>query len=339
MRNELLVFGQPLIEQAEIDEVVDSIKKAWLGTGPKVHQFEADFARFKDIPYAAAVNSCTAALHLSCIALGLKKGDEIITTAMTFCATVNAIIHAGATPVLADIDPKTLNINPLDIEKKITPKTKALMVVHFAGRPCDMDAIMDIAKRHHLYVIEDCAHAIEAEYKSKKTGTIGDLGCFSFYSTKNIVTGEGGMVIGRNEDLINRIKILALHGMSADAWSRFSDAGYKHYYVQEAGFKYNMMDLQAAFGIHQLKRIEQYWRKRQTIWNRYMDAFADLPIGLPAPVRKDVRHACHLFTIRINKDDSGMDRDTFLQKMSNAKIGTGVHYLSIPEHPFYHSGK
>lgn len=335
MRDKLLVFGQPLIEQAEIDEVIDSIKKAWLGTGPKVRQFEADFARYKEIPYSAAVNSCSAAMHLSCIALGLKKGDEIITTAMTFCATVNAIIHAGATPVLADIDPETLNISALEIEKKITSKTKALIVVHFAGRPCDMDAIMDIATRHHLYVIEDCAHAIESEYKCKKTGTIGDLGCFSFYSTKNIVTGEGGMVVGRNEALINRIKILALHGMSADAWSRFSDKGYKHYYVQEAGFKYNMMDLQAAFGIHQLKRIEQYWRKRQKIWGQYMETFKDLPIGLPAPIEKDIRHAYHLFTIRINENDAGIDRDAFLEKMTIAKIGTGIHYLSIPEHPFY----
>ncbi len=335
MRNNLLVFGQPLIERAEINELMDSIKKAWLGTGPKVHQFEQDFAKYKDAPYAAAVNSCTAALHLSCIALGLKKGDEVITTAMTFCATVNAIIHAGATPVLADIDPKTLNINPMDMEKKITPRTRAIVAVHFAGRPCDMDAIMSIAKKYRLSVIEDCAHAIETECQSRKAGTMGDLGCFSFYSTKNIVTGEGGMIIGKNKNLMDRIKTLSLHGMSVDAWKRFSDEGYKHYYVQEAGFKYNMMDLQAAFGIHQLKRVEKYWQKRQTIWNRYMKAFKCLPIGLPAPVPDDVRHSYHLFTIRINKTDAGMDRNHFLEKITAEKIGAGVHYLSIPEHPFY----
>lgn len=335
MRKNFLVFGQPLIGQDEMDEVLDSMKNAWLGTGPKVHRFERDFARYKDINHVAAVNSCTAALHLSCLALGIKPGDEIITTPMTFCATVNAIIHAGARPVLADIDPVTLNIDVREIKKKITPKTKAVIVVHFAGRACDMDPIIALAKSHGIAIIEDCAHAIETEYKGKKAGTIGDLGCFSFYATKNITTGEGGMVISRDEDKISRIKIMALHGLSRDAWNRYSDAGYRHYYVEEAGFKYNMMDLQAAIGIHQLKRIDAYWERRKQIWNHYIEAFSDLNIDLPAPAEPGTRHAYHLFTVRISREKAGIGRDGFMEEMTAKNIGVGVHYLTIPEHPYY----
>jgi dTDP-4-amino-4,6-dideoxygalactose transaminase len=335
MRKTFLVFGQPLIEQDEMDEVLDSMKNAWLGTGPKVHYFEKEFARYKNIDHVAAVGSCTAALHLSCLSLGIKPGDEIITTPMTFCATVNAIIHAGARPVLADIDPVTLNIDVREIEKKITPKTKAVIVVHFAGRACDMDPIVALAKSYGIAIIEDCAHAIETEYKGNKTGTIGDLGCFSFYATKNITTGEGGMVISRDEYKISRIKMMALHGLSRDAWNRYSDSGYKHYYVEEAGFKYNMMDLQAAIGIHQLRRIDKYWERRKQIWDRYIEAFIDLNIGLPARAEPDTRHAYHLFTVRINSQKAGIERDAFLEAMTAKNIGVGVHYLSIPEHPYY----
>ena len=205
-KDDFIVFGQPLIEKDEIDEVADSLRKAWLGSGPKVSQFENEFAIYKNAPHATALNSCTAALHLSCLALELEPGDEVITTAMTFCATVNAIIHSGATPVLADIDPITWNIDPQDIERKIAPKTRAIVPVHFAGRACDMDSIMQITKKHNLRIIEDCAHAIETEYKGKKTGTFGDLGVFSFYATKNLVTGEGGMVISEDEEKISRSK-------------------------------------------------------------------------------------------------------------------------------------
>ncbi len=231
----------------------------------------------------AAVNSCTAALHVSMVAANIEPGAEVITTPMTFCASVNAIIHAGLTPVLADVDPATQNIDPDAIEAAITPRTRAILPVHFAGRPCDMDPIMAIAKRHDLMVIEDCAHAIETEYHGRKAGTFGDFGCFSFYATKNVATGEGGMIVGRDAAQIARAKTLALHGMSKDAWHRFGDEGYKHYQVIEAGFKYNMMDLQAAIGIHQLARVDRNWTRREAIWNRYMEAFADLPIGLPAP--------------------------------------------------------
>lgn len=335
--NGFLIFGSPAISEKEIAEVEACVRSGWLGTGPRVAQFEKDFAVYKELTpsHVAAVNSCTAALHVSMVAAGLVPGSEVITTPLTFCATVNAIIHSGLTPVLADVDPATQNIDPAAIEAAITPKTSAILAVHFAGRPCDMDAIMAIAKKHKLIVIEDCAHAIETTYHGQKTGTFGDFGCFSFYATKNVVTGEGGMIIGRDEKLIARAKVLALHGMSKDAWHRFSDQGYKHYQVVEAGFKYNMMDLQAALGIHQLARVEQNWLRREQIWQRYMEAFADLPIMLPAPPEDDTKHGYHLFTILIDEAKCGISRDHFLTAMNSKKIGTGVHYLSLPEHPYY----
>ncbi len=330
-----LVFGSPLIEAAEVDEVVDSLRSGWLGTGPKVARFERAFAAYKGVEHTAAVNSCTAALHLSMLAAGLGPGDEVITSAQTFCATVNAIIHAGATPVLADVDPATMNIDPADIERRITSRTRGIVPVHFAGRPCDMDAIMDIAARHQLTVIEDCAHAIETEYKGRKAGTFGDFGCFSFYVTKNVVTGEGGMVIAKREKDIARIKVLALHGMSKDAWRRFSDAGYRHYQVTECGFKYNMMDIQAAIGIHQLARVEAWLIRREAVWNAYNTAFADLPLVLPPKPAHGTRHGRHLYTILIDAERCGISRDGFLDAMTAARIGVGVHYTSIPEHPYY----
>ena len=333
-----LVFGQPLIAQDEIDEVVDSLKKAWLGTGPKAAAFEKAIAAYKGVPYAVGLNSCTAGLHLGCLALDLKPGDEVITTAMTFCATVNAILHAGATPVLADVDPLTFNIDPEDVRRKITPRTKALLPVHFAGRACDMDALMAIAREHRLRVIEDCAHAIETLYKGHPAGTIGDCGALSFYSTKNIVTGEGGMVITKDEAIATRIKTLALHGMRLDAWKRFSDDGYKHYDVAEVGFKYNMMDLQAAIGIHQLEKIDGYWERRRVIWTRYQEAFADLPLSLPAPLETETgtRHALHLYTVLVDpKRTGGITRDHFLMHLHRLGIGTGVHYRAIPTHSVY----
>lgn len=334
MREDFLVFGQPQVDQPEIDEVVDSMEAFWLGTGPKVAQFERDFMAYTGADNAAALSSCTAGLHLSLLALNLAPGDEVITTPLTFCATVNAIIHVGATPVLADVDPATGNIDADRIREKITDRTRALLPVHMTGYPCDMDEIMKIAEQHDLLVVEDCAHAIETRFRGQQAGTFGQAGVFSFYATKNVATGEGGMVISENEALIARIKTLSLHGLTADAWSRFSDAGYKHYFVVEAGFKYNMMDLQAAIGIHQLARIESNWVRRQEIWLRYRDRIAHLPVLLPAMPANDMRHAYHLFTLGI-ENDAPMSRDEFLESMTERRIGVGVHYLSIPEHPYY----
>jgi len=334
-KENFLIFGSPRIEQAEIDEVVASMEVGWLGTGPKVARFEREFSAYVGAPHAAACNSCTAALHLALVALGLKPGDEVITTPLTFCASVNAIIHAGCTPVLADIDPRTQNIDPARIREKITSRTRAILPVHFAGRSCDMDAIMAIAAEHSLKVVEDCAHAIETTWKGRHAGTFGDFGCFSFYVTKNVCTGEGGMVVAPGEDAIRHVKVLGLHGMSADAWKRFSDEGYKHYQVVEAGFKYNMMDLQAAIGIHQLARVEKYFVRRCEIWDRYQEALADLPLTLPAPEEPGTRHARHLYTILVDPAACGVERDDFLMRITREGIGVGVHYLSIPEQPYY----
>lgn len=330
-----IVFGAPAIEDPEIQEVVACLKSGWLGTGPKVAQFERDFKTYKQAQHAVAVSSCTAALHLSLLAAGLRPGDEVITTALTFCATVNAIIHTGATPVLVDVDPLTMNMAPQEVEAKVTRKTRAVVPVHFAGRPCEMDALCEVADRYGLIMIEDCAHAIETESKGRAAGTFGQFGCFSFYVTKNLMTGEGGMVLARREEDAAHIKRLALHGMSEDAWKRFSDEGYKHYHVIAAGFKYNMMDLQAAIGIHQLRRVERYWRRRQEIWQRYNEAFADLPISLPMAPEHDTRHAYHLYTILIDEGRTGLTRDEFINAMNAHNVGLGVHYLSIPEHPYY----
>jgi dTDP-4-amino-4,6-dideoxygalactose transaminase len=332
---DFLVFGSPAIKSAEIQEVVKTLESGWLGTGPRVRQFEADIKAFTGSPHAIAVNSCTAALHLSLLAADIGAGDEVITTPLTFCATVNAIIHAGATPVLADIDPATLNIDPDQVRAKITSRTKAVLPVHYAGRPCEMDSLCSIAADHGLLMIEDCAHTIEAEYKGRKTGTFGDFGCFSFYVTKNVVTGEGGMIVAKNEAYASRAAVLALHGMSKDAWKRFGSEGFKHYEVIEAGFKYNMMDLQAAIGIHQLARVEANWRARERVWKKYNAAFADLPLELPPEPSADSKHSYHLYTVLVNEKRAGVSRDAFLNKMTEQGIGVGIHYLAIPEHVYY----
>jgi dTDP-4-amino-4,6-dideoxygalactose transaminase len=335
VRDDFLIFGSPRIERAEIDAVVDVLESGWLGTGPRVAQFESEFAAYKGVAQASAVNSCTAALHLSLLAAGIGPGDEVITTPLTFCATVNSIIHCGATPVLADIDADTWNLDPQAVAACVGPRTRAILPVHFAGRGCDMDALCGIARRHDLRIVEDCAHAIETTYHGRPAGTIGDFGCFSFYVTKNVVTGEGGMVLAASDDAMSRVRTLALHGMSRDAWKRFSDSGYRHYEVVASGFKYNMMDLQAAIGIHQLRRVESWWQRRRAIWDRYDEEFSALPIGRPAPPEPDTRHALHLYTIMVDSQAVGIARDDFLDAMTRRKIGVGVHYLSLPEHRFY----
>jgi dTDP-4-amino-4,6-dideoxygalactose transaminase len=334
-RSSFLVFGAPRIDEAEIQEVVSTLRSGWIGTGPKTARFEEAFRAYKKSTYAIAVNSCTAALHLSMLALGIQPGDEVISTPMTFCATINAILHSRAVPVFADCDPVTMTIDPKEIEKKITPRTRAILVVHFAGRPCDMDAIMAIATRHHLRVIEDCAHAIETEYHDRPAGTIGDAGCFSFYVTKNIVTAEGGMVLTRDHALEERIKVLALHGMSRDAWKRFSDSGYKHYEIVDAGFKYNMTDIQASLGLHQLRRVDEMWERRRAIWARYSEAFRDLPCAVPPAPETGTRHAHHLFTLMIDPVHLRMSRDHLLDAIQKEGVGVGIHYLSLVTHAFY----
>ena len=335
VQDDFLVFAAPLIGEEEIREVEDSLRTGWLGTGPKVAKFEEMFRGYIGTRFALALNSCTAGLHLSMLVAGLGIGDEVITTPMTFCSTINTIIHIGAVPLLIDVDRKTQLIDPSRIEDAITPKTRAIVPVHLCGRPCDMDAIVDIAEKHGLIIIEDAAHATEAKYHNRKIGSISDLTCFSFYVTKNICTGEGGMVTTDNPDFAEKIKIYSLHGMNRDAWKRYSDMDYLHYEILFPGFKYNMMDLQAAIGIHQFKHIGEWLKRRDEIWRRYNEAFADLPVGMPAPDEPDTVHSRHLYTLMIHEKNCGITRDEFIRQMHRFKIGTGVHYIGIHLHPYY----
>jgi len=334
MRKEFLVFGSPLIGQEEIDEVVDTIRSGWLGTGPKTIRFEKEFAEYLGVKHCMAVSSCTAALHLSMLAAGVGPGDEVIVPAMTFCSSANAVIHAGARPVFADIDLPGMTLDPTDVLRKITPQTRAILPVHFHGRPADMDSLTAIAAKHNLLIIDDAAHAIETQYHGRKMGHFGDAACFSFYITKNLTTVEGGMVATERDDWAERIKVLALHGMSKDAWARYSDKGYRHYEVVGAGFKYNMTDLQASFGLHQLDKIEENLLRREEIWRAYSNAFANLPLILPSEPLPDTRHRRHLYAVR-TRADTPLDRDGLMEELYRRNIGTGVHYTALHLHRFY----
>lgn len=335
MRDQFLVFGSPSLTEEDFEAVIATLRSGWIGTGPAADMFEQRFAAYKSSPYAVALSSCTAALHLTMIAIGIQPGDEVITTPMTFCATTNSILHAGGVPVFADIDPSTGLIDPAEIEKKITPKTKAILPVHLCGRPCAMDRIQEIASAHDLSIIEDCAHAVETIYHGHPVGTLGDAGCFSFYVTKNVTAIEGGMVTTANSAIADQIKTLALHGMSADAWKRFSDDGYRHYEVVSLGYKYNLPDVHAALAIHQLSRVEENLKKRQSIWEQYNKAFRDLPCFIPPPEETNTRHARHLYTLLLDLDQLRITRDQFLEKMQKLNIGCGVHYLALHLHKYY----
>lgn len=334
-RSEYLIFGAPAFGPEVIDEVVETIKSGWWGTGPRVARFQEMFRQYTGAKYALATNSGTAALHLALQASGIGPGDEVITTTLTFCATVNAIIHTGAKPVLVDVNRETQNIDPVKIRQAVTPKTKAIVPVHLGGRPCDMDAIQQIADECELLIIEDAAHAVEAVYKGRKIGSIGHLTVFSFYVTKNLAMGEGGMVTTDSEQWADSMKVNSLHGLSKDAWKRYSDDGFKHYYVTSAGFKYNMMDIQAAIGIQQFNKLEKYAERRREIWEIYRRAFADLPVICPAEPEPDTVHARHLFTLLIDKDKCGLDRDTFQNELHEMNIGSGIHFIAVHLHPYY----
>ncbi len=335
MRKDILTFGSPAVGEDEIQEVADTIRSGWIGTGPKTADFENIFKSYIGADHALAVNSCTAALHLSMLAAGIGPGDEVITTPLTFCATANAIMHTGATPVFVDVDRHTMNIDPAKIEQAIGPFTRAILPVHLGGRPCDMDPIMEFAKRKNLLVIEDAAHCIEGIYRGQKVGNIGDAGCFSFYVTKNIVTAEGGMITTRHNEWAAKLKSLALHGLSHDAWDRYKDKGYQHYSVLFPGFKYNMTDIQASFGLQQMKKIEAFYKRREEIWRKYDEAFKDLPLVVPAGTAPDVKHARHLYSVLIDIENTGLSRDEFQARLYEKKIGTGVHYLSLHLHQYY----
>jgi dTDP-4-amino-4,6-dideoxygalactose transaminase len=328
-------FAPPSIGEPEIDEVVAVLKSGWLTTGARVRAFEEAFAAYVGAPHAIAVNSCTAALHLSLLAARVGAGDEVITTPLTFCATANTIIHCGATPVFVDVDPLTGNIDARKIDAAITVRTKAIIPVHYAGRPADAAAIGTIASHHGLTVIDDAAHAVEARSTVGKVGATAHFTCFSFYATKNLTTGEGGMVTLRSTPQADWIRTASLHGLSRGAWARYTPGGRADYDVVMPGFKYNMMDIQAALGLHQLARIEAHLARRNAIWRRYEDALAATPLQLPAPVQSGTRHARHLFTVLVDQDACGISRNDLQRALQARGIVTSVHFKALHLHPYY----
>jgi dTDP-4-amino-4,6-dideoxygalactose transaminase len=333
-REHRLVFGAPVLGEAEIASVADCIRSNWIGLGSRVNHFEREFARYKGAPYALAVSSGTAAIHLTLAALGIGTGDEVIAPAMTFCSAIHAIVHTGATPVLVDCCRSTCNVDPAQIEGRITARTKAIMVVHMGGRCCEMDAVLEIARRHGLRVIEDCAHAIESTYHGKPAGLMGDVGCFSFYATKNITTGDGGMIITGDPELLARAKALSLHGMTADAWSRFQD-GPGGYEIVEAGFKYNMTDMAAALGLPQLAVIDERWHRRERIWKLYDERLKGLVLLLPPAPEPNSRHAYHLYAPLLVLEALTVARDGIVAALDAENIGAGIHYVSVHAQPYY----
>lgn len=335
MRKTFLTFGKPDIGKKEIAEVVGTLKSGWLSTGPKVGKFENDFKNYVGSKYAVGLNSCTAGLHLALLVTGIVKDDEVITSPMTFGSTANVIIHSGAKPIFVDVDIKTMNIDTSLIKKKITKRTKAIIPVHMAGRPCDMEAINKIAREYGLYVIDDAAHAVGAKYKGRMIGNCGDLTCFSFYATKNITTGEGGMVTTNNGKWADAMKILSLHGLSRHAWQRYGKKGKNRYDLIMPGYKYNMMDIQASIGIHQLRKLEDFLKRREEIWKRYDNVFIDLPLKIPSPIEYGNKHARHLYTILLNIERLKVNRDVFAQMLNDENIGTGIHFISLHLHRYY----
>ena len=335
-------FHLPSIGEEEIQEVVATLRSGWLTTGPRTAQFEKEFAAYVGAPEALALNSCTAGLHVALAALGIGEGDEVITTPLTFSSTVHAILHVGARPVLADVGPDG-NIDPEAIRQAITPRTRALLPVHLAGLPCEMDRIWEIARENGLFVVEDGAHAAGSQYQGRQVGAgpanpsapSSDAVAFSFYATKNMTTGEGGMVTSPQESLAEQMRRLSLHGMSRDAWNRYSERGTWYYEIVETGFKYNLSDIQSSLGIHQLRKLESFIQTRERyarIYNRELGDLAELELP---PDRNDSRHSWHLYILRLNLDRLTIDRGAFIEELRSRGVGTSVHFIPIPLHPYF----
>lgn len=332
-----LPFALPDIGEEEINEVVDALRSGWVTTGPKTKKFEADFkAYLGGNVEALAVNSATSGLHLALEAVGVKTGDEVLVPTLTFTATAEVVRYLGAHPVFVDCDPDTLNIDISKMEEKITKKTKAIIPVHFAGLACDMDSIIDIARKHNLKIIEDAAHAFPTRYKGKLIGTLdSDVTVFSFYANKTMTTGEGGMVVAKDKAIIDRMKVMRLHGISRDAFDRYQSKTPAWYYeVIETGFKYNLPDICAALGLQQLKKIDGFYQKRLTMAKKYEIGLADLPIILPPNAEGNSTHAWHIYPIRL-KEGCGVDRDEFIIKMSEKGIGCSVHFIPLHKQPIW----
>ena len=336
MRKDFLPFSRPTIDEAEINEVVDSLKSGWITTGPKVKRFEENFRNYAGAKFAVPLSSATAGLHLTLLALGIKEGDEIITTPMTFASTLSIPILCGAKPVLVDIEPGTLNIDVTQIREKITPSTKAIIPVHFAGQACDLEPLFALAKEFGLTVIEDAAHAAGTEYKGKRIGTFDTVSIFSFHPNKNLTTGEGGMVCTPDESLAEEISLLKFHGMNREAWKRFAASGTPNYDIVMPGFKYNMMDIQAAIGIHQLPKLDGFIDRRKQIAEFYNQQFADVSeLALPSYAPYEQRHAWHLYTPLVRIEKLTIDRDQFMEELKKQNIGSGLHYKAIHQHSWY----
>jgi dTDP-4-amino-4,6-dideoxygalactose transaminase len=349
IRTQFLPYALPFIGDEEIAEVVDSLRSGWITTGPKVKRFEQDFATYIGASHAIAVNSCTAGLHIALTALGIGPGDEVIVPTLTFCSTANVVAHLGARPVLVDIE-DDFNISPAAIRAAITSRTKAIVPVHFAGQAGDLDAIYALAAEFDLAVVEDAAHAVGARYHgfmigsnamqealhpSARSEKVKSIVVFSFYATKNMTTGEGGMITTADNDLAERMRLLTLHGMSRDAWKRYTSAGSWYYEVIAAGYKDNMTDIQAAMGIHQLRRLDDFIDVRQRFAQRYDDGFSDLPEVETPVVGPGRSHVYHLYVIRLNLALLTIDRGTFIEELKAHQIGTSVHFIPVHLHPYY----
>ena len=334
MRRQFLSFSPPSIGNTERNEVLDTLHSDWVTTGPKTKAFEAKLAQYLSAPGIVALNSCTAGLHVGLVALGIGPGDEVIVPSMTFCATANVVEHVGARPVLVDVSPDTLNLDPEAAARAVTPRTKAIIPVHYAGHPVDLDPIFELARKHGLVVMEDAAHALPAKYKGVMVGSRNNLAAFSFYATKNLTTIEGGCLTG-DPGLVDKARIIGHHGMNRDAWKRFDKSGSWYYEVVLPGFKYNMTDVQAAIGLHQLDRLAGFQARRREVVATYSRGFGDLPmIQLPVE-RPEVESAWHLYVIRLHLSLLTIDRNTFIDELKARNIGTSVHYLPVHMHPFY----
>ncbi len=335
MTPELLPFHQASIGEEEVKEIIQTLNSGWLTTGQKTRLFEKTFADYIGCKHAIGLNSCTAGLHLSLVVSGVSSGDEVITSPITFPATTNVIVHQNAKPVFVDVEPETLNINCSEIESKINDSTKAILPVHFAGHPCDMDTIISLAQKHNLTVIEDAAHALESKYHGNKIGAIGNFTAFSFYATKNITTGEGGMLTTNDDHYADKLRILSLHGISKNAWKRYGKEGFQHWELLMPGYKYNMFDVQASLGIHQIKKVESFLNRRVQIVKKYNDAFEKTEeIQLLKP-ESNIKHAHHLYVIVIKTENLKVSRDKVLNEIQKRGIGVAVHFRSLHLQPFF----
>lgn len=333
-RETFLPFAPPCLGEEEIAEVVDTLRSDWITTGPKTARFEHAFSERLGAPGALALNSCTAGLHTALVTGGVGRGDEVITSTLTFAASANVAEHVGARPVLVDVDPSTLQMDPERVAAAVTPRTRAIIAVHYAGHPADLDALHAIADRHRLLLIEDAAHALPARYRGRLIGSGPNPVAFSFYATKNLTTGEGGMLTG-DPEFLQRARMVSLHGMSHDGWNRYAEGGRWFYEVLTPGFKYNMSDIQAAIGLAQLGRLDGFQRRRREIVQAYHKAFApDDALELPV-ARPEVEHAWHLYVLRLRPGVLSIGRDRFIDELTRRRIGTSVHFIPVHLHPYY----